>query len=65
MQSHIRDDVDNHPTDKHELSLQDKDDGLQTVNGCQHDNGQNRKCSFVQSDDDDEVEKLYIRYKSR
>ena len=54
----LRDDVDDHPTDEHELPLDDEDECLQTVDGGQHDDGDDWQRGLVQSDNDDQVDQL-------
>ena len=38
----VRQDVNDHPSDKHEFSLQDKDDSLETIYNANHDQGDDR-----------------------
>jgi hypothetical protein len=56
-----RDEVEHHPTDKHELSLEKENDGLQTIDCCQHNNGDKREWRILCGDSDDEVDKLVAR----
>jgi hypothetical protein len=54
----VRKKVDNHPTYKHELALDDKHERLQTVDRRNHDNGNKRESCFAGSNGDNEVSQL-------
>lgn len=53
-----RKDVDHHPTDQHELSLQDKNECLKTVHGSYHDQRNDRNSRLACSNNNDEIDEL-------
>jgi hypothetical protein len=56
--SNSRQDVDDHPTDEHKFSFEDKDDGLKTVDGSDHCNGDDGYRRFSDRDNDNQVDEL-------
>ena len=55
---YLRDEIEHHPANEHELSLEKENDSLQTIDGCQHNNCDERKWCLLSGDGDDEVDKL-------
>ena len=55
---YVRDEVEHHPANEHELSLEKENDSLQTINGRQHNNCDERKWRVLSGDSDDKVDEL-------
>jgi hypothetical protein len=54
----VRQDIDNHPTDQHELSLKDEDKSLKTIDSSDHGNGDNGDSRFPDSNDHNKIDQL-------
>lgn len=57
---YVRNEVKHHPTNKHELSLEDENDGLQTVDCGQHNNGDERERRVLSGNSNNEVDELMV-----
>ena len=58
---YIRNEVEHHPTNKHELSLENENNGLQTVDCGQHNNGDERERRILSSNSNNEIDELVAR----